>query len=75
MAGLSSIAGVLRSGDLPVFPLAARSAVGGSIVAFVACLLAAELLLGIAQPGHTARVALLSGLLISTVAMAGMLHP
>ncbi len=75
MAGFLSGAGLRQLRKRLVVPTAARGAVGGGVVAFVACLLAAELLLGIAQPGHAARAVLLTALLFSTVALAGMLHP
>jgi len=75
MGGFAGVAASLKGRQVPALPAAARGAVGGSIVAFVAFLLAAELLLGIGESGHEVRVGLLMGLLISTVALAGMLHP
>lgn len=60
---------------LPRVPTAARGLLAGSIVAFVACLLAAELILGFSAPGHVTRVAVLCGMLVMSIAMAGFLHP
>ncbi len=55
-------------------PTEVRSLVAGAVVAFVACLLAAELILGQAE-GHAFRVlglVLLHGL---SIALAGAVHP
>ena len=50
-----------------------RTAWAGGIGAFVACLFALDLLLAGGPLGHMVRVVLLSGLALSTVAMAFVL--
>jgi|GEM_PF-3729036 len=60
---------------LPRLSAATRGVLSGGIVAFVACLLAAELLLGFTTDGHAIRASLLGVSFFVSIALAGMLHP
>lgn len=60
---------------LPQLSSAARSLVSSTIVAFVACLFAAELLLGYDAGGHSIRASILGLSFVGSIALAGMLHP
>ena len=63
----------LSKGTLPQVTAPDRTAWAGGIGAFVACLFALDLWLGGGPLSHMVRIVLLSGLALSTVAMAFVL--
>ena len=70
--GWSRVASLCK-GTLPQVTAQERTACAGGIGAFVACLFALDLLLAGGPLSHMVRIVLLSGLVLSTVAMAFVL--
>lgn len=60
---------------IPRLSTATRGLLAGGIVTFVACLLAAELLLNFGAGGHLVRASLLGIALVVSIGLAGALHP